>query len=164
MTCRRTARTGHALAMLLAVGTFSLLAGCSGKAESSLEDYLEELEFESPLQSIQEIDLGLFRISSAARMNNQPEHDEKPQWVQIKFKLSVATSPEDEEVVVAATERHRGMLDDAILCVCRSASIRELDGNRWAAIKARMIDRIRPILGEHRVRQITFDDFGWEPI
>jgi flagellar basal body-associated protein FliL len=72
--------------------------------------------------------------------------------------------PEEKKAVGAACERHRGMLDDAIITICREASKEELDDSRWATLKSRMLDQIRPILGDERIRQLSFADFGWEPI
>lgn len=149
---------------LLLVWASCALAGCGGSDQPQLEDYLEELEFESPLQETTEIDLGAYQVSSAARRGDPSDRREPPMWVQIRFSLSIATTPEEESAVLDANERHRGMVDDAILSVCRSASITELEDNRWASIKSRMLDRLRPILGEHRIRQIMLNDFEWEPI
>jgi len=110
------------------------------------------------------VELGSYRISCAARHQDRSGREALPLWVQVKFKLSAETSKHDENTILAASERHRGRLDDAIITVFRRASIDELSDNRWAAIKSKLIDTIRPLLGGNRVRQIFFDDFSWEPI
>jgi len=140
------------------------LAGCGGPTKVKLEDYLGELEFNAPLESVQGVEIGRYRISCAARHQDQSGRETLPLWVQVKFTLIAEASKQDENVILAASERHRGMLDDAIITVFRRASIDELSDNRWAALKSKLIDTIRPLLGGHRVRQIFFDNFGWEPI
>jgi hypothetical protein len=149
------------LAMLVAV---AMLSGCSGQPEVKLDDYLDELEFNTPLESVQEVEIGYYRISCAARHQDRSGRETLPVWVQVKFTLFAETSDRDENSILAACERHRGMLDDAIITVIRKASIDEFSDNRWAAIKSKLIDTIRPLLGGYRVRQIFFDDFSWEPI
>ncbi len=141
-----------------------LLPGCGGQPDIKLNDYLDELEFNSPLESVKEVEIGRYRISCAARYQDRSGRESLPLWVQVNFTLFAEGSGQDENAILAACERHRGMLDDAIITVFRRASIDELSDNRWAAIKSKLIDRIRPLLGGYRVRQIFFNDFGWEPI
>jgi len=141
-----------------------MLPGCGGQPEVKLNDYLDELEFDAPQESVKKVDIGSYRISCAAHHQDRSGREALPLWVRVKFKLSAETSKHDENTILAASERHRGMLDDAIITVFRRASIDELSDNRWAAIKSKLIDAIRPLLGGNRVRQIFFDDFSWEPI
>lgn len=159
--CYRSLRT---IALgLVAIGAL-LISGCGGQTEAKLEDYLEELEFDTPLDSVKEVEIGTYRFSSAARHQDPSGRESEPIWVQIRFKLNAEADYQEEKAIIAACERHRGMLDDAIITVFRKASIDELDDNRWAALKSKLIDTIRPLLGENRIRQISFDDFGYEPI
>ena len=66
------------------------LPGCGGDVQAKLEDYLEELEFDAPLEAVKVIQLGeSHRISIAARKQAYVEGDEEPVWVQFKFKLFV---------------------------------------------------------------------------
>jgi len=150
----------------LAVGlaACTLLSGCGGSSEVELDHYLDELELSAPLESVKEVEIGAYRISCAARHQDRSGREALPLWVQVKFTLFAEASNDDENSILAACERHRGRLDDAIITVFRKASIDELSDNRWAAIKSKLIDSIRPLLGGTRVRQIFFDDFSWEPI
>jgi len=141
-----------------------MLPGCGGSEEVKLKDYLEEIEFDSPLESVKDVKIGIYQISCAARHQDPFGREAVSLWVQIKFTLFAEAAYEDEKAILAACERHRGKLDDAILTIFRKASVDELSDNRWAALKSKLIDTVRPLLGEHRVRQIFFDDFSWEPI
>lgn len=142
----------------------ALLPGCSSPAEAKLGEYLEELELNTPLESVKEIEIGSYRFASAARYQDPSGREAEPMWVRIKFKLYAIAAPEDESAILGACGQHRGMLDDAILTICRNASIDELNDNRWATLKSRLIDTVRPLLGKDRVRQLTFGEFSWEPI
>ncbi|MDZ4657848.1 MAG: hypothetical protein SH868_09765 [Bythopirellula sp.] len=162
-SCQMFVATCLALAILL-------LVGC-GKAEvNEFDSYLDQLDVDASLDSAEEIVLGTYNIASALPKPESPASDEEedeenePLWVQVRFELYAIVAPEDKKAVAAACERHRGMLDDTVVTICREASKDELDDSRWATLKSRLIDAIRPILGDDRVRQLSFSDFAWEPI
>ena len=131
------------------------LTGCGGEVEAKLEDYLLELEFETPLESTHEIELGSYSVSIAARPQEVSRKVEDRVWVKIRFHLYAVVDPENESAVKSEIARHRGLLDDTIVSVCRNASLEELADNRWAILKSRIIDHIRPILGQDRLRQLV---------
>ena len=142
-----------------------LLPGCGGEDVAHLDDYLEELEFDRPLESVKEIKVNTYRIPCAARHHDAAGRDVPPIWVQMKFDLYVIAAEEDEKSVLAGIERHRGMLDDTIIAICRRSTIDQLQDNRWATIKSRLLDGIRPLLGEKRIRQLALVySAPWEPI
>ncbi len=142
-----------------------LLPGCGGEEVVQLDDYLEELEFDRPLESVKEIKVNTYRIPCAARHHDAAGREVPPMWVQMKFELYVIAAEEDEKAVLAGIERHRGMLDDTIITICRRSTMDQLQDNRWATIKSRLLEGIRPLLGEERVRQITIVySAPWEPI
>ncbi len=142
-----------------------LLPGCGGEEVVQLDDYLEELEFDRPLESVKEIKVNTYRIPCAAGHHDAAGRDIAPMWVQMKFDLYVIAAEEDEKAVLAGIERHRGMLDDTIITICRRSTIDQLQDNRWATIKTRLLDGIRPLLGEKRIRQIALVySAPWEPI
>ncbi len=148
--------------MLLLVG---LLSGCGGEELARLEDYLEELEFDRPLESVKEIKVNSYRIPCAARHQDEAGADVPSVWVQLNFDLYVIAAEDDEKAVLKSIERHRGMLDDTIQSVCRRSSVDMLNDNGWTVIETRLLDAIRPLLGQERIRQITFSDSArWEPI
>lgn len=155
------------VATLMAVAIL-LLAGCSKGAEQKFDSYLDALDVDTSLDSAKEIVLGTYNIASALPMPKTPssseEEEDEPLWVQVRFELYAIVAPEDKKAVLAACERHRGMLDDTVVTICREASQGELDDSRWATLKSRLIDAIRPILGDDRVRQLSFSDFAWEPL
>ena len=141
------------------------LSGCGGEVQAKLEDYLEELEFDTPLESVKVIQLGEnYRISIPAHKQAYVEGGEEPIWVQIKFKLFVVTAPEDESALLAASERHQGMISDIIVNICRNMTLEELDDHRRTTLKSRLIDALRPLLGEDRIQQLILNDDSWEVI
>jgi hypothetical protein len=161
---------GRILAAILVAFAAVLLLGCGKVEKAPFEAYLEELDAEASLESAHELLIGTYDIASALPL---PEHvlarydedDEiEPLWVQIKFHLYAIVPPKERKAVIAACERHRGMLDDAVVTICREASKEDLDDSRWATLKSRLLDQLRPILGDERIRQLSFVDFGWEPI
>jgi hypothetical protein len=151
------------LLTLLAVAL--MLTGCGGEEVAKLEDYLEELEFDRPLESVKEIEVNSYRIPCAARHHDAAGRDIPPLWVQLKFKLLVVVAEEHEKSVEASIERHRGMLDNTVLSICRRTSIDQLQEPSWTTLKSRLLDGIRPVLGEERVRQIAIvSSAPWKPI
>ncbi len=149
---------------LLVFVTTAITSGCVGTADAQLESYLNELEFETPLESVREVELGNYYITSPIRRPDPTAQAPQVVWVRVKFQLFAAVAPKDESAVKAALERHRGMMDDGVLSICRSVTIEELEDSRWSVLKARIIDLVRPLLGRNRVRQVMFDNFTWEPL
>ncbi len=154
----------RALGLLALLTGLLALPGCGGEKVVKLDDYLEELEFDTPLEAVKEIKIGNFRLPSAAHQHDATGRGTAPMWVQLKFHLYAIVAEEDEIAVLAALERHRGMVNDAVITVCRRASIDELQDNRWATIKSNLLDTVRPLLGENRIRRITLNGVLWEPI
>lgn len=150
------------MAALAAVST--VLSGCGGVEEAKLDDYLESLEFSTPLESLREVKLGTYRVSSATRKQEASQIDTQRTWVQVSCELYVVVAEEDELNVVDAYNRHKGVFDDTIVQILRSSTIDELSDPRWSTIKARLSDFARPVLGGERIRQIVINDYGWEPI
>ena len=155
----------RAVGLLTLLSAALLLAGCGGEEVAKLEDYLEELEFDRPLESVKEIQVNSYRIPCAARHHDASGREVPPMWVQLKFELYVIVAEEHGKAVEASIDRHRGMLDDMVLTVCRGSSIDQLQDNRWTTLKSRLLDGIRPLLGEERVRQIAIVySSPWKPI
>ena len=141
---------------MLLLAAVVVLPGCGDEAQARLEDYLLELEFDTPLDATSEIELGNYVMSIAARKQQEISRNQADrQWVQLRFKLHVIVDPENESAVRSEIARHQGFLDDTILMVCRKASIDELADNSWVIMKSRIIDEIRPILGQDRLRQLV---------
>ena len=150
------------LAVLAVVMT--TLPGCGGVEEAKLADYLEVLDFNKPLESLTEVRLGDYRVSSATGKQESLQRNKQRTWVQITCKLYVIVSPRNASRVTKAYQRHQGIFDDNIVQIFRSATIEELSDPRWSVIKSRLSDFARPVLGEERVHHVVVDDFGWEPI
>jgi hypothetical protein len=158
------AQPPRAICLTVVAAVLTILPGCGGVEEAKLEDYLEELDFSKPMESHAEVRLGDYRVSSAAGKQEGSKRDAELTWVQISCKLYVIVEPKNVDVVTEAYERHRGMFDDTIVQIFRSATIDELTDPRWSALKSRLSDFARPILGEDRVHQVVINDYGWEPI
>jgi hypothetical protein len=154
----------QAICLAVVAAMLTILPGCGGVEEAKLEDYLEQLDYSKPMESLAEVQLGDYRVSSAASKQDGPTRETGRTWVQITCKLYVIVAPENVDLITKAYERHRGMFDDAIVQIFRSATVDELTDPRWSALKSRLADFARPILGEDRVHQIVINDYGWEPI
>jgi hypothetical protein len=158
----------HLMVALAMIGALGSMTGCGEVEAVKFEVFLDELDVDASLDSAEEIQLGVYNIASALPALDKPvtddEEEVEPLWVQIRFELFAVVAPEDRKTVEAACERHRGMLDDTVVTICREASKEELDDSRWATLKSRLIDAIRPILGDDRIRQLSFSDFCWTPI
>jgi hypothetical protein len=141
-----------------------VLTGCGGVEKAQLSDYLDNLEFNTQMESLKEVPLGAFKVSAATRTQEAAKSDSQRTWVQITCKLYVIVAPEDVSTIAAAYEQHRGIFDDTVVQIFRSSSIDELSDPHWTTIKSRISDFARPLLGGERVRQIVVNDFGWEPI
>ena len=116
------------------------------------------------MESVEEVPLGTYGIASAIPIHNVSGEPDETLWIHLNFQLVAIVDPHDERAVLAASKRHRGMLDDTIIAVCRKATREELEDSRWGTLKSRLIDAVRPILGSNRVRQLTFVDFNWQAI
>lgn len=146
------------------LGCLALLAGCAGEEQPTLDSYLDELEFQSSIDSTREIELGNYGIASALQIGDQDQKNPQTEWVHVRFRLVAIVSPQDERAIEKTLARHRGLLDDTVISVCRKITKGELADSRWGTFKSRLIDALRPILGEQRLRQISFVDFSWETI
>jgi len=146
-----------ALALLLAP------VGCSKSEGPKLVDFLEEIEFDVPLETASYVSLGKFDIPIAA--TQQPTDaapDSAPDeafWMRLQFELTAETDPDNEAAVAAEAEAHRGAMSDAVISIVRTSSVDELADPRLSAVKARLTDVARPMLGEERVRQLVFNEF-----
>ena len=148
----------------LLVPLLLVLVGCGGSDGPQLSDYLEEIEYNTPLESLKEVPVGSFRVSAAVLAPGGATHKKKRVWVQAKCKLFVVVDPKAEKGLLAAHERHKGIFNDMIVTVLRRASIDELSDPRWASIKTKISDAARSILGKERVRQVLIDEYNWEPV
>ncbi len=163
---RTVAKTPRSVpwARVALAASFLLISGCGGTTESHLEDYLEELEFDKPLEEVQKVSLGSYRIFVADRSQEASRSSLPATWFKIKFNLLVYVSPENEKSVQDTLQRHRGMLDDIVLTTCRGISLDDLNDSRLATLKFRLTDAVQPLLGESKVRRVLINDFMLELI
>ena len=158
MLCRRPTAIAAACALALA-------AGCDGGKSGRLIDYLDELEFDVPLETAAYVTLGRFDIPIAASHDAAPlskfmqQIDERGTvWMRLQFELTAETTPQHEKAVAKAAEEHQGALNDAVLTIVRTSTVEELADPRLTAVHARISEAVQPLLGEGRVRQLVFND------
>jgi hypothetical protein len=137
-------------------------AGCGGDDEARLGDYLDELEFDAPLDSSCSVSLGKFDVP--VHLKTVDAATEHGVWIRLSFDLYAETSPEDEAALAAAVEHHRGPLNDALLTVIRTSSSDELTDPRAAALKLRMSEVARPLLGDRLMRQLVIPNLMTEQL
>jgi hypothetical protein len=162
---QRTYRNSRRHCALLTCGALIALAGCGGARSGRLVDYLDELEFDVPLETAAYVSLGRFDVPIATSKDLTraskfvQQIDERGMvWMRLQFELTAETTPQQEKAVAAAVEKHRGILNDAVLTIVRTSTVDELADPRLAAVQARISELARPLLGESRVRQLVLND------
>src|SRR5688500_7111589 len=147
---------------LIASGILAVVAGCDGVQSGRLVDYLDELEFDVPLETAAYVSIGRFDIPiAAAKDSTRPSKfvqqiDERGMvWMRLQFELTAETTPQQEQAVAEAAEKYRGSLNDAVLTIVRTSTVDELADPRLAAVHGRISEVARPLLGESRVRQLV---------
>lgn len=140
---------------VLALAATSCL-GCGGEEAKvvTLATYLEELEFDAPLEEVSHIHLGDYRIPIAVLVERETDHDPAPVWMKLQFSLYAETAPEHSAAVEAALERRQGAIRNAVLEICRSASVDEVLDPRLASVKSRMSEATKSLLGDDRIRAL----------
>jgi hypothetical protein len=151
---KRSRTTGANVLVTLAVG--GALVGCGGSDELLLGSYLEEFELNDSLEAAAYVPLGGFDVPAAVTIKASGESPSRTIWVGVSFELIAETAPEDEAAVLAAAERRRGALNDALINIIRTSSTDELTDPRLSAVKVRMTEAARPMLGEDRLRHLVF--------
>jgi hypothetical protein len=143
------------------------IAGCGASDLPRLVDYLDELEFDVPLETASYVTLGKFDIPIATPGRpGDASHGalRRGEWMRLQFELAAETAPPLEQAVAEAAERRRGALNDAVLSVVRTSSAEDLADPRLAALKVRLTDAVWPLLGEDRVRQLVFNKLEGESL
>lgn len=159
--------TRRSVRLLLPLGVMliaALLAGCKEEKQTTFADILEKLDAADTLGTAVEVELGDYCVSSAIPVVSAEDQEKRSVWVQIKFKLYALVNPKDKQAVLQACKKQRGKLDDIVMTVSRKATLEELKDSRWVAFKSRLIDALRPVLGDQRIQHLTLDDFVLSPI
>jgi hypothetical protein len=143
---RRPARLGVALVVGLGI-----LPGCGGSDATLLGSYLSEIEFDAPLESAVSLSLGEFDIPTPAV--TKVDGHARTVWVRISFELVAEALPEHEAAVARHLAERRGAIHDAVLSIVRTSSTDELTDPRSSALRMRITEAVRPLLGGDKVRQ-----------
>ncbi len=124
--------TTRTLCVVVAALGVLLLGGCGGSDKSQFDVYLDELEYERALESVEEVPLGTYGSPVPSRSTMSRGSPTRHSGFTSNFQLVAIVDPHDERAVLAASKRHRGMLDDTIIAVCRKATREELEDSRPA--------------------------------
>ena len=130
-----------------------LLLGCSDKIEVELSDYLEEIEFVAPLNSTVEVPLGEYSIPISV-LSDDVNQEVAIRWIRMKFKLHAVVTNENQSRVEAALAQNRGLYRDGVLKICRSATLDDVTHPHLTAIKLRLTDLSRTLLGKKDIHQL----------
>ena len=160
---RRNRNEGPVVWVGLLLGVCTMV-GCGAEADVELEDYLEEIEFAAPLNSTVEVPLGKYSIPIAARSHDTANNETEITWIRMKFHLYAVVANENESKVDMAWQNNRGLYHDGVLKICRSATLDEVTDRRLTAIKLRLTDLSRSLLGGKRIRQLLCTNILTEAI
>jgi hypothetical protein len=142
--------------------------GCGDEQSLRLADALEGMEVEVPLEAVAKVPLGEFNVPLAISVGPATpggrKQDAKKLWMRLKFELTAETAPKAENAVRDAYDGRRGAVNDAVLSIIRTSTVDDLTDPRLAAIKSRMVDAVRPLLGQHGVRQLVLNQIVTEPL
>ena len=159
----RNSRLRQAARIFVAAAITIAVAGCAGEEAPRLVDHLEEIEFDVPLESAANVALGEFDVPVAVTVDSE-QAEPASTWLRLQFKLWAETTPDFKSDLAQAYGHHRGAMNDAIVTIIRTSTADELTDPRLAAIKTRMTDLARPLLGEERVRQLVLTDILTEAL
>lgn len=141
------------------------LTGCGGDDATLLGSYLDEIELNAPSESAAAIALGDFDIPSPTNVKRKgTDGIEHTVWMRTKFSLFAETLPKNEADVQAEADVHRGAINDAVLSIVRSASTDELTDPRLTALRMRLTEMTRPLLGGDKLRQLVLYNHTTEPL
>ncbi|HYO24221.1 MAG TPA: hypothetical protein VEQ85_04665 [Lacipirellulaceae bacterium] len=158
-------RTRQRRRILATCGLLALAGGCGGDDAALLGAYLGEVEFDAPLEAAASIPLGSFDIPASTPFRRKgADGSERNVWMRIKFDLFVETPPKSAAAVEEAFTEHRGAFNDAVLTIVRSSSTDELTDPRCSALRMRIAEAARPLLGENRVRQVVVYPYTLEEL
>src|SRR5688572_22254637 len=113
MALRHTLSTGRIWTAAACLGALAAV-GCDGVKSGRLVDYLDELEFDVPLETAAYVTVGRFDIPISASHNSPPiskfvqEVDDRGLvWMRLQFELTAETTPQYEKAVAKAIEEHQ---------------------------------------------------------
>jgi hypothetical protein len=156
---------GTAARALVAALLAAAIPGCGGDDATLLGAYLDEIELNAPSESATSIPLGDFNIPSPTNVKRKgTDGVDHIVWMRTKFSLFAQTLPKNESEVLAEAEQHRGAINDVVLSIVRSASTDELTDPRLTALRMRLTETARPLLGDDKLRQLVLYNHKTEPL
>jgi hypothetical protein len=160
-SCAALRRRGGRFPLALLLG-LTIFPGCGGDDATLLGSYLSELEFGAPLESSITLPLGAFDIPTPAV--TKVAGATRTVWVRISFELVAEILPENEAAVTSSLAERRGAIHDAVLTIVRTSSTDELTDPRSSALRMRITEAVRPLLGDDKVRQFILYNHNAEKI
>lgn len=128
------------------------LAGCG--AQPTYE--LDELDLTPAQDELAEVSLGHYVIpipysrTQTGGTNSLPRNR-----IELSFDLHVLVTRGYESQVSDMWQRHEGKIRDAIIGVCRNASLEHLQESELATLKSHLTDAVQAQLGSKSIRRLV---------
>jgi hypothetical protein len=143
------------VALLCAAAMLGCAAlGCGPKSTFKFD----QMDMLPAVEELTEFSLGEYRIPIPVTDERGSNNATRRNRFQIDFKLYSLVSPKEQSQIAEAWQRHEGMIRDQVICICRSASVAELQEPELATLKARLTDVLATQLGEKRLRELLITD------
>jgi hypothetical protein len=133
------------LAGLLVCGWLCIAAGGCG-SQPSFE--FDELDLVAAEEELEEFSLGEYAIPIPGTEKSGHGSAGKHNRIQMDFELFALVSPHEKSKLSHAWERHKGMVRDRVIRVCRNASLEVLQEPELGTLKAKLIDALAAHLGD----------------
>jgi len=137
-----------------------VVAGCG--SESTFE--FDSLDMAPAQEELSEFSLGEYKIPIPVATDSAQERPERRHRFQLDFQLHALVLPASVARVTAAWERHEGEIRDHVICVCRNATVDELQEPELATLKTRLMGELAPQMGDKEVRQLLITEIVSQPL
>ena len=146
--------------LFAAVLAVSVLSGCGAK--STFE--FDSLDMVPAQEDLSEFSLGEYKIPIPVATDSAQERPERRHRFQLDFQLHALVLPASVARVTAAWERHEGEIRDHVICVCRNATVDELQEPDLATLKTRLMGELAPQMGDKEVRKLLITEIVSQPL
>jgi hypothetical protein len=132
----------------------AVTAGCGG-GESV---FLNEVDLLPTKEALVELSLGHFGMPVPVEMPLEETEWSHGNALQLSFDLYAVVAPNDEEAVANVWSEQEGSLRDAILRLCRHATLDELTEPGLLSVKGRLTEVVSQNLGPRLVRRLVLTE------
>lgn len=146
----------RASACVRAVAAGLLLLTAGGCAEEHTFKF-EDLNLLPIHEELTEFPLGKYMVPIPVleRSGDQPQRLNR---LQFDFRLFALISPPEKPQIESAWSQHEGKIRDQVMRVCRTAAIEDLLEPDLATLKVRLIEALRPQIGDRLLREILITE------